>query len=78
MMLVEADAVIAEPVELLPCREMLGIGARRDFGLEVLLAKRIGQLAADFQMFELLAIRQQIKDKDFHGFHFPGRAKSKL
>ena len=36
MMLVEPDPVIAEPVELLPGVEMLGIGARRDFGLEML------------------------------------------
>ena len=43
-MLVEADAVIAEPVDLLPRREMLGIGARRDVGLEMLAPQRIGQL----------------------------------
>ena len=36
-MLVEADAVIAEPVHLLPGFEMLGIGAHRDIGLEVRL-----------------------------------------
>ncbi len=71
VMLVEADAVIAEPVELLPGGEMLGIGARRDLGLEMLLRQRIGQLAADFQMVELLAIGQQVKDKDFHRITSP-------
>ena len=33
MVLVEADPVIAEPVELLPGLEMLGIGAHRDVRL---------------------------------------------
>ena len=35
MMLVEADAVIAEPVHLLPGFEVLGIGPDCDVGLEV-------------------------------------------
>ena len=71
VMLVEADAIIAEPVELLPGGEMLGVGARRDLGREMLSRQRIGQLAADFQMFELLAIGQQVKDKDFHSITSP-------
>ncbi len=66
MMLVEPDPVIAEPVHLLPGGEMLGIGARRDFRLEVLFRERIGQFAADLEMLELFAIRQQVKDEHFH------------
>ena len=70
-MLVEADAVVAEPVELLPGLEMLGVGAHRDVGLEVLLGQRIGQLVADLQMVEVLAIGQQIEDEDLHWFGCP-------
>ena len=44
MMLVEADAVIAQPVHLFPGIEMLGVGADRDVRLEMPLAQRIGQL----------------------------------
>ena len=65
MMLVEADAVEAEPVGLLPRCEMLGIGADRDLRLEVLARQRIRQLGPDLQMIELFAIGQQIKEKDF-------------
>ena len=46
-MLVEADAVVAQPVHLLPGIEVLGIGADRDIGLEMPLAQGIGQLRAD-------------------------------
>ena len=67
-MLVEADAVVAEPVHLLPGVEMLGVGAHRDVGLEVLLAQRIGQLGrAVLQVVEVLAVGEQIEDEDFHG-----------
>jgi hypothetical protein len=41
-MLVEADAIVAEPVHLLPDREMLGIGARRDLRIEMILRQGIG------------------------------------
>ena len=46
MMLVEADAVIAQAVHLLPGIEMLGVGADRHVGLEMPLAQGIGQLRA--------------------------------
>ena len=65
-MLVEADAVIAEPVQLLPCREMLGVGADRDVGLEMALRQRIGQLDALLDVVEILAIGEQIEDEDLH------------
>jgi hypothetical protein len=65
-MLVEADAVIAQPVHLLPRREMLGIGAHGDVGLEELPAERIGQFRADFHVLEVFAVGQQVEDKDLH------------
>jgi hypothetical protein len=66
MVLVEPDAVIAEPVELLPGREMFGIGPRRNFGFEILLRERIRQLVPDLQMLELLAIGQEVEYEDLH------------
>ena len=72
-MLVEPDAVIPQVVELLPRLEVLGISARRDLGLEVFLWQRVGQLAANFQMFELLTIRKKIEDKDLHVARQPPR-----
>src|SRR5262249_50011928 len=66
MVLVEPDPVIAQPVELLPSLQMLGISPHRDFGFEVFLWQRIGQLVADFQMLELLPICQEIEYEDFH------------
>jgi hypothetical protein len=44
VMLVEADAVVAQAIERLPRLEMLGVGLRRDLRLEVLRRQRIGQL----------------------------------
>jgi hypothetical protein len=66
-MLVKADAVVAEPIHLLPGLEMLGIGANRDVGLEITVRERVGQLAADLEMVELFAVGEQIKDEDLHG-----------
>ena len=66
-MLVEADTVIAQPVELFPRLEMLGVGAHGHVRPEVLLAQRIGQLdAAVLQMIEVLAIGEQVENEDFH------------
>jgi len=36
-MLVEPDAIVAQPVELFPGLEMLGIGPHRDLALKVFL-----------------------------------------
>ena len=58
MMLVEAEPVIAEAIDLLPGVEVFRIGAHRDFGFEMLRGQRIRQFVADLQMVELLAIRQ--------------------
>ena len=70
MMLVEADAVIAEPVKLLPGFEMLGIGAYRDGRLEISLAQRIRQRRSIDEIVERLGIGQQVKYEDFHGISF--------
>ena len=67
MVLVEADAVVAQAVELLPRVEMLGVSAHRHVGLEMLLAERIGQLGALLDMVEVLAVGEQVEDEDFHG-----------
>ena len=73
MVLVEPDAVIAQPVELFPGLEVLGIGPRRDLGLEVFLWQRVGQLVADLQVLELFAISQEIEDEDLHLVRQPPR-----
>src|SRR6185437_2634115 len=78
VMLVKADAVIAEPVHFLPRRQMLGIGLRRDRGLEVLFLERERQLVGDFQVVEMLAIRQEVENEDFHCAKFlPASKKQK-
>src|SRR5262249_35450528 len=66
VVLVEPDPVIAEPVELFPGVEMLAIGPGRDLGVEMFVGQRVGQLVAELQMLELLAISQEIEDKNFH------------
>ena len=73
MVLVEPHPVIAQAVELFPRLEVLGIGPRGDLGLKVFLWQRIRQLVADFQVLELLTIRQKIEDEDFHVVRQPPR-----
>jgi hypothetical protein len=65
-MLIEADAVIAKEVQLLPGIEVLGVCTHRDIGFEMLLAERIGQLRPRLQMVEILAVGEEIEDEDFH------------
>ena len=66
-MLVEADTVVTQPVQFLPRLEMLSVGAHGHVRPEMLLAERIGQLGgAVLQMVEVLAIGEQVEDKDFH------------
>src|SRR5258708_31668900 len=62
----EAGAGIAQAIGLLPWLEMLGIGAHGNVRLEVLLAERIGQLDALFDVVEILAIGEQVEEEDFH------------
>jgi len=50
MMLVESDAVVAEPIHLLPCLQMLGIGACRHVCFKMPWGQRIGKLAANLQV----------------------------
>ena len=72
MVLVEADPVIAEPVERLPGFEVLGIGAHRRRGVEMPLRERIGEFRAAFlQMVEIGVIRQQVENEHLHGRALP-------
>ncbi len=67
VVLVEADAVKAEPIHLLPGGEMLRVRAHRDLGIEVALFQRPGQLAcAILEVIQMLPVGQEIKDKDLH------------
>src|SRR4051812_11497101 len=66
MMLVEADAVEAEPVDLFPGRQMLGVGAHRDIRFEMLLRQWIGQPVCRAQMVQLLAVSMEIEDENLH------------
>ena len=66
MMFVEADAVIAQAIQLLPGVEMLGVGPHRDVRFEMPFAQRIGQLRPGLQMVEVLAIGEEVEDEDFH------------
>ena len=61
VMLVEPDPVIAEPVELLPGVEMLGIGARRDLRLEMLASP--ADRAARCRSSDDRAARHKPKDR---------------
>ncbi len=67
MVLVEADPVIAQPVEEFPGVEMLLIGALGGRGIEMALGQRVGELRfAAFQMVEIGVIGQEVEDEDFH------------
>jgi len=66
VVLVEPDAVIPQPIELLPSLEVFGIGSRRNLRLEILLWQRVGQLVADLQVLELFAVSQEIEYKNLH------------
>ena len=68
VVLVEAHAVVADPIHLLPGGEMLGVRPHGDLGLEVALRQRPRELLADLQVIEVLGIRQQIEDEDLHRF----------
>jgi hypothetical protein len=69
-MLVETDAVMAEPIHFLPGFEMFGVGSHRHVCLEVSVRQGIGELASDFEMVELFAVCEQIEDENLHG-RFP-------
>ena len=65
-MLVQADAVKAELVHLLPGLEVLLVGLRRDFGIVVIVGQRVGQILRRFVLIEVLAVGEEIEDEDFH------------
>src|SRR5438445_6096564 len=67
VMLVETDAVVAEPVHGLPGREMLGIGAHGHLGLEVPPWEGPRKLLAVLEMVEVLGVGKEIEDEDPHG-----------
>src|SRR6516165_8199194 len=74
-MLVEPDAVIAQPIELLPGFEMFGVSPRRDLRFEIFLLQRVGQLAPDLQVLKLFTVSQEIEYKNLHYF---GASPSRL
>lgn len=66
MALVEAHPVTAEPVELVPCREVLGTGPHGNLRFEMGLGKQTWQAIGGAQVIQRLAIGQQVEDKDLH------------
>ena len=65
-MLVQADAVVAELVHLLPALEVLFVGPRRDLGIEVIQRQRVGEVLGFLVLVEMLGVGQQVEDEDFH------------
>src|SRR5664279_5059206 len=78
MMLVEADAVITEPIHFLPGIEMFGVGPNGDVGLEISVRQRVGEFAANLEMVELFAVSEQIEDEYLHGRVPPTMLQSSL
>jgi hypothetical protein len=70
VVLVQTDAVIAEPVHLLPDGEVLLVGARRDFRVEIRAAQRKRHMTAGLELVEVTVERQEIEQKDLHGCSF--------
>jgi hypothetical protein len=66
VVLVEADAVVAEAVQQFPRLQVLGVGARADLGLAVARRQRIRQFAADLQVLKVLAVGQQVEYEHLH------------
>ena len=70
VVLVQPDAVIAEPVHLLPHREMLLVGARRDFRIEIRARQRERHMTAGLELVEMAVERQQVEQEDLHESSF--------
>ena len=66
VVLVQADAVEAELVHLLPGLQMLFVGPRRDLAIVVIERQRIGQILGRFVLIEVLSVGEQVEDEDFH------------
>ena len=66
VVLVQADAVEAELVHLLPGLQMLIVGPRRDLAIVMIERQRVGQILGGFVLVEVLAVGQQVEDKNFH------------
>ena len=67
MMFIETETVVAELIDQFPRIEVLGVSADGDLGFEMPARERIGQFGARLKMVELLTVRQQVEDEDFHG-----------
>ena len=66
VVLVQPDAVVAEPVHLLPHGEMLLVGARRDLRLEIGARQRKRHVPAGLELVEMAVERQEVEQEDLH------------
>ena len=66
VVLVQADAVEAELVHLLPGLQMLLVGLRRDLAIVVIVGERVGQVLRRLVLVEVLSVGEQVEDEDFH------------
>src|SRR5262249_60921807 len=66
VVLVEADAVEAQLLHQGPGVQVLTIVPHRELRAEVLRGQRVGQLAVDLEVIEVLGIRQQVESEDPH------------
>ena len=67
VVLVEADAVVAERVHFRPDVQMCGVAPRRDFRIEIFARQRIGDETVLFEFIEMLPVGEQVHQIDFHG-----------
>ena len=66
MVLVEADAVVAQPVHRLPRVEVLGVRLHRHLRLEVAPRQRPRQLVALLQVVEVFVVGKQVEHEHAH------------
>ena len=66
VVLVQADAVVAELVHLLPGLQMLLVGLGRDFAIVMIVRQRVGEVLGFLVLVEMLGVGQQVEDEDFH------------
>ena len=66
VVLVEPHAVVPQPFQRVPGRQVLGVRTHRHIGLEVALGQRPWQLLAILQMIEVLPVGQKIEDEHVH------------
>ena len=61
MVLVQADAVIAEPIHLLPHGEMLLVGARRNLRIKIRARQRKAHVPVGLELVKVTIERQQVE-----------------